>query len=87
MPIMILLVRLQVTSIHNFGYHINQQLFPILIRGRAMGITNFVARPITGIATVVTEYTKQPLIYIIVFGSSSIFAVNLITEVDGDQDS
>ena len=52
-----------------------------------MGITNFVARPITGIATVVTEYTKQPLIYIIVFGSSSIFAINLITEVDGDQDS
>lgn len=56
-PILILIIKLQVASIQNFGYHVNQQLFPILIRGRAMGITNFVSRPFAGLATVVTEYT------------------------------
>ena len=81
-PILIMIVKLQVTSIQNFGYHVNQQLFPILIRGRAMGITNFVSRPFAGLATLLTEYTKHPSIFIIIFGSSSLFVMNMITEVD-----
>ena len=79
---MILLVRLHVSSIYNFGFQYTQELFPILIRGRAMGIVNGVSRPITGLSTVVTEYTKQPLTFIIVFGTSSLFAINLIDETE-----
>ena len=50
-----------------------------------MGITNFVSRPFAGIATVLTEYTKQPLLYVIVFASSSLCVLDSITEIDNDE--
>jgi len=50
-----------------------------------MGLTNFVSRPFAGIATVVTEYTRNPLIYIIVFASSSLCVLDSIKEIDPDE--
>ena len=50
-----------------------------------MGITNFVSRPFAGIATVVTEYTKNPLMYVIVFASSSLFVLDSIQELEEEK--
>lgn len=47
-----------------------------------MGVTNFVSRPFAGLATMVTEYTDQPLMLVILFGSSSLFVLDSIKEID-----
>jgi len=75
LPFMILVIKLSVTGIQNYGYHINTSLFPVLLRGRAMGITNFVSRPFAGMATIVTEYTDSPLNYILGFAISALFVI------------
>jgi len=74
-------------SIQNYSYHINQQVFPILVRGRAYGITNFVSRPITGLSPIVTEYTDKPLAFIVVFASISLFTLRNIKILVNDDDS
>jgi hypothetical protein len=40
-----------------------------------MGITNFVSRPFAGMATIVTEYTDNPLNYILGFAISALFVI------------
>lgn len=57
-----MLLRMAVGSIQIFGYHINHALFPVMIRGQASGMVNFVARPVSAVSTIVTEYTKHPLL-------------------------
>ena len=51
-----------------------------------MGIANFVSRPIGGSATIVTEYTKQPLVYILVFASSTLFVLDFMKEVGEEEE-
>lgn len=80
--VMIFIMRLHVCSIQNFGYHVNQLLFPVLVRGRAYGITNFVSRPFAALSTLVTEYTKDPLYYVLLFSFFSIFSIKYIKEID-----
>ena len=50
-----------------------------------MGITNFVSRPFAGLATIVTEYTTQPLFYILIFAFSSLFVLDFIKEIDEEK--
>lgn len=79
-PIMLTLTRLQVASIQNFGYHINQFLFPVMIRGQAYGTINFISRPFAAFATILVEYTTSPMLYILIFSCASLFFINLIEE-------
>jgi hypothetical protein len=58
LPIMIALMRLQADCVGNFGYHINQALFPVLVRGQAYGIVNFFSRPFAAGGTILVEYTS-----------------------------
>lgn len=57
-PFIIIIIRMNISSVLNFGYHINTYLFPILLRGNVYAVTNFVSRPFNAVATVVVEYTK-----------------------------
>jgi hypothetical protein len=61
-------------------------LFPVLVRGEAYGIVNFICRPFSALATLVTEYTTQPCNYILGFAVASMFSIYLITEIDEDAD-
>ena len=81
-PILLLLIRMNVGSIQNYGYHINQLLFPIMMRGPSYGITNFVSRPFASIATIVVEYTKHPLLFIVPLILIALMSVDQIREVD-----
>jgi hypothetical protein len=83
MPVLILLIRLQGASIASYGYHMNQQLFPILIRGRAFGITHLVSRPFGGLATILVEYTDKPMVFALVFSLTSMLVMNRIKVIDG----
>jgi hypothetical protein len=47
-----------------------------------MGITNFVSRPFAGLATIITEYTDNPLKFIIGFAISSLFVIKNVKEQD-----
>ena len=87
MAVMVFLIRLQVVSVSNYGYHINTQVFPILTRGKAYGITNFVSRPFAAMAPIVTEYSDKPLIFILVFSFISLFTINFIEVLDSEQKS
>ena len=44
-------------STQNYGYHINTELFPVMMRGQACGILNLVSRPFASAATIIVEYT------------------------------
>ena len=67
LPFMIGLVFLQVVSISNYGYHINQALFPVLVRGQSYGVVNFVSRPFAAGGTILTEYTSEPINFVVLF--------------------
>lgn len=79
-PIFVLAVRLQSSALQNYGYQIVQDLFSVLLRGQVYGITNLVSRPFSALSTILTEYTRQPLMYC-VFASLGIFAFVRIIEV------
>lgn len=81
-PILLLMIRMNVGSIQNYGYHINQLLFPVMMRGQSYGITNFVSRPFASIATIVVEYTKHPLNFIVPLILCGLLTVDQIREVD-----
>jgi hypothetical protein len=49
-----------------------------------MGLTNFVSRPFAGLATILCEYTENPLNYVIVFAMTGIIAVRHIVEYNDD---
>lgn len=81
-PILLLLIRMNVGSIQNYGYHINQLLFPVMMRGQSYGITNFVSRPFASIATIVVEYTLHPLLFIVPLVFIALMCIDQINEVD-----
>jgi len=80
LPIILMMLRLQVTSVRNYGYHINQYLFPVLVRGQVYGYVNFISRPFAALATVLTEYTSEPILFVLFFGSLIVGSLQLITE-------
>ena len=57
MPVLLMLTKLQVSGMQNYGYHLVQYLFPVLIRGQIFGIANFFSRPFAAVSTIVSEYT------------------------------
>lgn len=59
-----------------------QILFPVMIRGRAYGITTFVARSVSSTSTIFVEYTDHPLYFVIPFTLVVKMFINLIKEVD-----
>jgi len=69
-------------SVQNYGYHINTLLFPVSMRGQAFGITNLISRPFASLSTVVVEYTKYPMHFILPMAIISSFAVKGIKVVD-----
>jgi len=56
-PLLLFLIRLNTGSIQNYGYHLNQVLFPVMMRGQSSGVINFVSRPFASIANIIVEYT------------------------------
>lgn len=81
-PINIMLLRLNCTSIQNFSYHVNQMLYPVLIRGKAFAYTTFASRPFGGLAIVLTEYTDKPMVFVLVFSASTLLVINKFKEFD-----
>lgn len=71
---------LQIAAIQDYGYHINQWLFPVLVRGQAYGYVNFVSRPFGFFAAMLAEYTDNPMIYVLVFSFSAFFVVFLMEQ-------
>jgi len=55
-----------------------------LARGRAYGVTNFVSRPITGIAPILTEYTDKPLYFVCGFAFLAIFTIPMIKILESE---
>ena len=82
--IMVFLIKVHVIGIQNYSYFVNQQLFPVLVRGRAYGVTNFVSRPITGIAPILTEYTSKPLYFVCGFSFVSVFTIPLLKILESE---
>ena len=56
----------------------------MLVRGKAYGITNFVSRPFGALATILVEYTKNPMIYVVVFSAASTFSLQMINEINDE---
>lgn len=79
-PSLLLAIRLQSSSLSNYGYVLNCELFPVLVRSQVFGISNLVSRPFSAVSTIVTEYTKQPLIYCILVSLVSFFFIRIIRE-------
>lgn len=82
LPFILFATYLQISAIQDFGYHINQYLFPVLVRGQAYGYVNFISRPFGGVAAVLAEYTDDPLIYVLLFSLSAFFVVFLMEKPD-----
>lgn len=60
----------------------NQLLFPVMMRGRSYGITNFVARIVTSTATIIVEYTNHPLFFVLPMSFIAQYTMSLIRQVD-----
>lgn len=81
-PAVIALIRMQVNSMMSYGYHINQCLFPVLMRGTVFSLANAVSRPFVASAAIVAEYTSNPLIMVMIASIICAFATFCITEED-----
>ena len=80
-PIGILALRLNLAALQNFGYHINQMLFPAEYRSLASGSMNFISRGFTAVSVVLVEYTNNPIMFVLLMSAGLIFALaGLITE-------
>ena len=80
-PFGILVLRLNMGTIANFGYHINQVLFPTEYRSLASGTMNFVGRSIGATSVILVEYTTQPVMFVLVICLFVFFCINgLISE-------
>lgn len=53
-----------------------------MMRGRSYGITNFVSRPFASMATIVVEYTNNPLFFVLPLALLAQWGIELIREVD-----
>lgn len=79
----ILILRLNMSSLMNFGYHLNQHLFPVEYRSLASGTMNFIGRSIGAFSFILVEYTTQPVMFVLVISLFVFFTINgLITEPD-----
>lgn len=81
-PIIYVVIIINVRSIQNYVYHMIQYLFPVMMRGRAYGIANFVARTVSSTSTIFVEYTDHPLYFVIPFTFLVNMIINLLREVD-----
>lgn len=80
-PVGILALRLNLAALQNFGYHINQMLFPAEYRSLASGSMNFISRGFTAVSVVLVEYTNNPIMFVLIMSGGLIFALaGLITE-------
>lgn len=79
-PFMVLLMRLHAMSIQNFMYHMQTILFPVLLKSSVFGITNGIARPVTGVAVVVVEYLSTPALVVGGLALVSLPLTGLFTE-------
>lgn len=52
------------------------------MRGSSYGITNFVSRPFASLATIVVEYTNDPLLFVLPLALLALYGVDNIREVD-----
>ena len=55
-------------------------LFPVLIRGTVYGMINFISRPFAALSTIVSEYTSQPLFFVLAAAGGIIVFLPLINE-------
>lgn len=81
-PLLYLAIRINVGGISNYGYHMNQLLFPVMMRGQSYGLTNFISRPFASLATILVEYTSHPLYLVLPLVLLSYFCVQLLHEID-----
>lgn len=82
LPIIILAIRLNCGAVQSYRYHLGQLLFPVMMRGKAFGICNFVCRPFASVATIVVEYTTQPFVFILPMSLLCMLVVNNIQEME-----
>lgn len=71
----ILLIRLNMISIAYLSYHIGSELFPIEYRSVAAGTMNFGGRSVGAAALIIVEYTKNPVLYILIICVPTVLAV------------
>ena len=64
------------SALQNYGYHINQVLFPTEYRSLASGTINFIGRGFTALAVVLVEYTTQPVMFVLILAVSVFLAIN-----------
>jgi hypothetical protein len=69
----------------NYGYHINQVLFPVEYRSLASGTMNFIGRLIGATSVILCEYTSQPIMFVLVICLFVYFSMQgLIKEYDSN---
>ena len=78
--VLLFFIRLNCVAIQNYGYEINQVLFPVLIRGTVFSISNLVSRPFAAVGTIVTEYTDKPIYFVIGAAIGMFVFVKIINE-------
>lgn len=69
----ILVLRLNMQTMANIPYHINQLVFPTEYRAIASGVMNFGGRSIGALAMIICEYTSQPVFYILLMNVFTLF--------------
>lgn len=55
------------------------------MRGAAFSMTNFVARPLIGLATFISEYTSSPIMLVTILTSINIGSTLIIKEPEEDE--
>ena len=79
-PIIVGFTRLQTKALFAYSYHVNQFLFPTLMKGTAFSMTNFVSRPLIGMATFISEYTSNPIMLVTILTTINIGSTFIIKE-------
>lgn len=79
-PLLVGLTRMQINALLCYSYHVNQYLFPTLLRGAAYSMTNFVSRPVIGVGTFISEYTSNPMILVCGFSLLNLGSTLIIRE-------
>jgi hypothetical protein len=53
-PIVLVILYLQCSTLQNYGYHAISALFPVKVKGQAYGYVNFVTRPFSALAPILS---------------------------------
>ena len=53
-PIGLVILYLQCSTLQNYGYHAISALFPVKVKGQAYGYVNFVTRPFSALAPILS---------------------------------